>query len=327
MPNFYGWNADGQIFWTACRASAGIMTQNMSTQLPGPDALAIIDEAGLTAKVRNLTPDHDGQIGLVAALMLPTPDLAYWEKVFKPPYDHFVAAAPPGAKLHITDAFRASNPAWAAAAEQSRRDIYALAREHRLRVTYLAREASVSRRSHERLEELAAQARSNKPSHISVPDRPSDTRLVTECYEGLISTIDVMAESFGCQHVALYADEIDEGVLKAMEADADELRHLSRRVVELPGYDKQQKQPLKRSIVFSSDMPGLDVTRVGTITMLGKSSSVVFAIDVIANALLHHLGKHPVGTSLNIRKSVEGWELEDVVFAPTDERHDIYSKL
>lgn len=299
----------------------------MSTQISEPDALAIIDEAGLLAKVQNLTPDHDGQIGLVAALMLPTPDLAFWESVFAPPYDAFVAAAPPNAKLHITEAFLPGNPAWTAAAEQARRDIYALARANNLCVTYIAREASVSRTSYEMMERLAAQARSNKPPHISVPERLSDTRLVTECYEGLISTIDVMAESFGCQHVALYADEIDVGVLKAMEADANALRQLSRRTVELPGYDKQQGKPLKRSITFSCDMPGLDVEHVGTITKLGKSSSVVFAIDVIANALWRHLGKHPVGTSLNVWKSVQGWELEDLVFAPTDERHDIYSKI
>lgn len=303
------------------------MSTQTVTEIPKPDGLAILDEAGLTALVRNLTSDHDGKIGLVAALLLPTPDLAHWESVFQPPYDAFAAAAPANAKLHITDAFKSGNAAWAAAAEQARRDIFSLSRANKVCIAYIAREASVARRSHEALEQVATQAKANKPAHISVPERPSETRLVSQCYEGLVSTIDVMAEAFGYKHIALYADEIDKGVLKAMEADAEDLRRLSQHEVDLPAYDKLQGKKLKRTITFSADLPGLDVTRVGTITKLGKSSSVVFAIDVIANALFHHLGKHPIGTSFNILKSLDGWELQDLVFAPTDEDHDIYSKV
>jgi hypothetical protein len=131
----------------------------------------------------------------------------------------------------------------------------------------------------------------------------------------------------GRRHVALFADEIDDGVLRAMETDAGALRHLSKRVHELRGYDKLNKKVIVGTVAFSAAAPGIDVTRVGTITRLGKSSSLVFAIDVIANALLHHLEPHPIGTSLNILPSVDGWDLADRVFAPADEKYDIYSKV
>ncbi len=136
-----------------------------------------------------------------------------------------------------------------------------------------------------------------------------------------------MAETGNCNHVALYADEIDEGVVKAMELEADALRNLSRREVELRGFDKQKNQRLSRKLVFSINLPGLDVTRVAPITKLGKKNSLVFAADVIADSLLHRLQQHPIGTSLNIKKSVEGWPLADRVFAPEEEEHDIYSRI
>ena len=44
-----------------------VMSDTTTTPLPPPDAVAVLDEAGLTAKVSNLTRDHDGKIGLVAA--------------------------------------------------------------------------------------------------------------------------------------------------------------------------------------------------------------------------------------------------------------------
>jgi hypothetical protein len=89
---------------------------------------------------------------------------------------------------------------------QARTEIYALVRSNQLGVAYIAREASVARKTHEASLDLIARSKAAKSPHLSVSERPSDTRLVSECYEGLVSTIDIMAESFGSQHVALYAD-------------------------------------------------------------------------------------------------------------------------
>ncbi len=144
------------------------------------DALAILDEAGLTAKVRNLTVDHDGQIGLVAALMLPSPDLSGWEAIFEPPYRAFSNAAPPGAKLHITDAFASGDAGWIAAANQSRSDIFSLVRAKNLLVVFTAREASVARASHQATQDMISRAKASKSPNLSVSERPSDTRLVSE---------------------------------------------------------------------------------------------------------------------------------------------------
>lgn len=296
-----------------------------TNSLPPPDAIAVLDEAGLTAKVRNLSEDHDGKIGLVAALMLPTADLAHWEAVFEPPFTSFKNAAPPGAKLHITDAYGSADQRWIAAANAARQDIFSIVRAERLLIAYLAREASIARKTHEAEQDLISKAKTLKPPHISISERPSETRLVSECYEGLVSLIDILAETAGSEHVAMYADEMDKDVLRVMEADAQALRELSQKQVTLAGFDKAKGTKLSRTLTFSSDVPGIDVTRVGALSKLGKSSSLVFAADVIVNALLHHLQGLPFGTTLNNMKSVSGWALEECVFAPPDERHDPYS--
>ncbi len=301
-------------------------TKNQSPRFE-PDAIAFLDEAGLAAKVRNLTKDHDGQIGLVAALMLPTADVDYWQNVFREPFESFKAAAPPKTKLHITDAFRSGNDNWAKTASQSREEIYELVKANSLYVTYLAREASVARRSHQMMQQHIDRCESENSSNISVSRHPSNTRVVSECYQGLVSTVDIMAEAFGLQHIALFSDEIDNIVLNNMEVQADRLRNISRREQELTAFDKQQKKIIKRRIISSTDFQGIDVTRVSTITKVGKSSSLAFAIDVIANSLLHHLQQHSVGTSLNTLKSVEGWQLAGCVFAPPNGCYDIYSKI
>ena len=260
-------------------------------------------------------------------VILPTPDIGHWQNVFDPPYQGFATAASPGAKLHITDAFASGDTAWTQAAKATRSEIFSLVAANRVRIVYIAREASVARKTHASMQDLIARAKLSKPPHLTISDRPSETRLVSECYEGVVRTVDIMAESVGYQHVAIYADEIDEGVLKVMEADADALRRLSKRQVELEGYDKQKQAKLSRTLTFSTDRPGIDVTRVGTITPLGKSNSLVFAADVIANSLLHHLHGLPADASLNNMTSVAGWDLESCVFAPPDDEHDVYSKF
>lgn len=221
------------------------------------DAIGIIDEAGLTGKVRNLTPAHDGQLGLVAALMLPDADLMKWENIFAAPFDRFRRAAPIGAKFHITDAFASSSAEWIAAAVEARKGVFDLVKVHNLLVVYTARDATIARRSHALLKEVEDHARASKLEHIAISQRPSNTRHVAECFQGVVSTIDVLAETFQLQHVALYSDEIDPGVRADMESAADRLRNLSKHQVDIRGYNKVRNTPVLRSIAFRMTCPAL----------------------------------------------------------------------
>lgn len=289
------------------------------------DAIGIVDEAGLTGLVRNLTPGQDKSIGLVAALMLPDADMAKWESVFAPPYEAFRAAAPAGAKLHITDAFTSGSADWAAAAERARQDIIDRIQRLGLLIIYTARRGQVARTTHDMLLGIAERADAARPAHISVSRRPSGTRHVAECYQGVVSIVDVLAATFGCRHIALYSDTIDPAVLADMEAAADRLRSVSRRVKHVHGYDRLAKQRVTGTITCSVDLLGIDVSRVGALQPLGKSSSLVFASDVVCNALLHHLRGLPDGTPLNTMRGAEGWVLAPRVFAPTADMADIYN--
>lgn len=292
---------------------------------PPADAMGIVDEAGFTGKVKNLAPERDDEIGLVAALMLPDGDLEKWEAEFRPPFEAFRASAPAGAKLHVTDAFASGDTAWAAVAAASRRDVFDRIQRLRLLVVYTARRAVVARTTHALMSEIRDRAQAASPPHITVSRRPSTTRHVAECFQGVVSVIDILAGSAGCGHVALYSDTIDATVLADMEAAADRLRRLSRRETEIRGFDKAAKLRLAGKISFSVDLPGIDVSRVGRLEPLGKSSALVFASDVVCNALLHHLEGLPRNLPLNTMRSVEGFALERQVFAPPSDMADIYN--
>jgi hypothetical protein len=91
---------------------------------PKPDVICFIDEAGDRGYLRNLTAYDDDKISVLCALPVPAEHLDDVRSVVSPLYREFVTAAPPGAKLHITDAFKPGNEAWAAVARDVRRRLF-----------------------------------------------------------------------------------------------------------------------------------------------------------------------------------------------------------
>jgi hypothetical protein len=233
------------------------------------DAFAVIDEAGYAGLVEGLTAANDDDFGLIAGLLFPNGDRAYWEGIFSAPFDAFRNAAPSGSKLHITDAFVSGDQTWIATARAARQEIYRLIMQHRIFIVFLARRCRISRRTRDELREFdefnrtKATAREGVATHFPRAKRRA-TRVIGECYQGLVSIIDDIAKAESRQCVEVYCDTLDHEVIAHMEGEAGRYRTLSRRVVNLSGYNKEKRcvEDLGR-LVMATDFPGIEVVPLG----------------------------------------------------------------
>ncbi len=73
------------------------------------DVMCFIDEAGDRGYVRNLRPEQDQRVCVLAALPILAEHVDYARGEVRRAFDRFVLAAPDGAKHHITDAFSAAD--------------------------------------------------------------------------------------------------------------------------------------------------------------------------------------------------------------------------
>jgi hypothetical protein len=286
------------------------------------DAFAVIDEAGYVGLVDGLTAANDDDFGLIAGLLFPNGHRAGWEEAFAGPLKAFRNAAPAGAKLHITDAFNSGNKQWIAAARAARQEIYRLIMQHRIFVVFLARRCRISRRTRDDQRDLVefiktqAATREGIATHFPRSKRKA-TRVIGECYQGLVSIIDGIAKAEGRRCVEVYCDTLDEEVLAHMEGEAARFRTLSQRVVNLTGFNKEEGrvEELGR-LVMASDLSGVDVTTVKPLMgALGKDNPLVFAADVVVNEFRHRLSKLPPNAALNGTIALRGWEIDRAVFA------------
>ena len=98
------------------------------------DFFAYADEAGVRGPVRDLTAARDHETSLICTLPVPAEYDDYLREHCRPLFERFTAAAPPGAALHITDAFSPGNEAWGAVAELVRYELFSMiARQPRCR--------------------------------------------------------------------------------------------------------------------------------------------------------------------------------------------------
>jgi hypothetical protein len=285
------------------------------------DAFAVIDEAGYVGLVDGLTAANDDDFGLIAGLLFPTGDRSRWEQVFAPPFDAFRKAAPTGAKLHITDAFKSGDEKWIAAARASRAEIYRLIMQRQIYVVFLARRCRISRRTRDNqrgvveFSKSLAAAREGVATHYPRPKRKA-TRVIGECYQGIVSIIDDIAKANGRRSVEVYSDALDDEVLAHMEGEANRFRSISKREINLSAYSKERRRvEVLGRIVMSVDLPGVDVTAVQPLKgALGKDNPLVFAADVVVNEFRHRLAQLPADAPLNDVRALLGWEIERAVF-------------
>lgn len=295
-------------------------------------AFAVIDDAGANGEVHKLRPDQDDAFGLVAGIVFPGDDLDHWSDQFKPAFDIFRSAAPAGAKLHITDAFADPESPWATTARTARREVHALIESHELPIVYTARRLRIARQNHEMKKHLSANISSladqkpSTPTHY-VHKKRSRKRVVDECYQGVVSLLDIFARHAQLQMIKVYPDQIDDVVRRGMDASANRLRHLSKRTQLVTGFNIVTRSvETLGQITASLDLPQVDVAYVEMLNEpLGKEHPLVFAADVVANGINHFLRNKAPDANLNSCEDIAGWQLAHRVFAPPTQ-NSIYDR-
>jgi hypothetical protein len=92
----------------------------------------------------------------------------------------------------------------------------------------------------------------------------------------------------------------------------------SQKVVK--AYDLRAKKPVQGTITMSAPNAPfeLNITHVGKLAVIGKDDPLVFAVDVVVNALNKHLSTLQSDAPLNAPSSIADWALSDRVWGVMD---------
>ncbi len=269
---------------------------------------------------RNLIADDDPKVGLMCCLAFPIEQLDEIRETYRDGFNRFCAAAPTGAKMHITDAFRPGNEAWAAVARIVRKEFFELIQSQQIPVIYDARRLVLSRVAYERLEALGTAARAARQSPIKIPERPNAEKIETQLIKGLTLKLDALATDLKRACIDLYFDEIDAELSRHYEQTIGGLRNISAINHEVKGWNPITKQQVKGNITFTIKAPfELDIKRIGKIKVVGKNDPLVLATDMVTNALNHHLNNIHADAKLNAPSSIESWTLGNRVYGVRDD--------
>jgi len=290
-------------------------------------AEAYVDEAGAKGLLRKLGGSSDDKIALIAAIVVPLEDRDRFRTPFEAPLERFKAARPPKVgSLHITDAFGSGSREWAEAAEDARKEIFENIRALEIPIVYDACRLRIYRETYQRMQKLVADGSRQRRSNVITSHRASSERVEEECMIGLLLKLDALASHFGIGLVDLMTDQLDKAIAKIfnkMMARARTAGDPKERPIS--SWDRDAGKRLHGSIRTSiTDMCGkpldwLSAKRLGDFVVLGKDDALVFAADVVVNALHHHLDSLPPDAPLNHPSSVGTWLLSDRVYGVRDD--------
>jgi hypothetical protein len=142
---------------------------------------------------------------------------------------------------------------------------------------------------------------------------------------GLALKLDALTADCGFRTVDLLTDQMDRPIaqlFQQMMARTQRVSSPEEKIVK--GWDPIAQRKVSGSIRINvTDAHGqpidwLDSKHLGGLVVLGKDDPLVFAADVVVNALHHHLGGLPSGAPLNQPSSIEGWELAERVYGVRD---------
>jgi hypothetical protein len=289
---------------------------------------AYVDETGARGLMRDLKPERDQDISLMCALVFEPDGHAKAIETFTAGFDAFCRAMPPGAKLHITDAFKPGNETWGNVAARVREEFIEHVKTLRPIVVYSARRLKLAREAHARDQTLIEAGKAAKRSAIKITgaNRPSDARVEDDLVICLSLRLDAFAGDMVSQirnvkQVDLLFDEID--VAERYEALIQRTREISKTVTKVSGWDPAQSKRVKGSIQFAAEAPfRLDTRFIGNIHVLGKAHPLILAADIVTNYLVYHLKQLPSDAPLNAPSSIVGWVLEDRVWGVSDDATD-----
>lgn len=288
------------------------------------DIVAYVDEAGEKGYLRELDPSRDLGIGLMCALPIPQQHLQYAQGRIRPLFDRFKSAAPPKAKLHITEAFKPGHDSWRVVAEQVRSQLFELLIELNCIVIYVARRCSVVRRSFEATQKLVDAAKSDRRSPIRIigSNRPPDATIEDDLVTLLGLLLDEFVAAENMNRVDIKFDQIDEPVAKRYAAELEETRNISNSQHPVQGWNTCTKEKVFGSISMKAEADfRLDTQHLGSIDVVGKDDPLIFAVDVVANSLWRHLKTLPPDALLNDGPSVEEWILKDRIWAKNEPKN------
>jgi hypothetical protein len=281
---------------------------------------AYVDEAEARGLLRDVKPARDHEFGLMCAVLFEPDGHDAAVQEFTPPFDAFRNAMPPGAKLHITEAFRPENQAWRVVAEKVREEYLRLIEVTRPMIIYAARRLKLSRTAHEVTEALRAKSKGVRRSSVRIvgENRPSDERVEDELILSMALRLDAFAEVMAGQvhrvkQVDLLFDETD--LAERYEGTIQRTREVSKNVKIVKGWDSLQSKRVQGSVAIQAKAPfRLDTHFIGGIHVVGKLHPLVLAADIVTNHLAHHLRQLPVDAALNAPSSVENWVLRERVW-------------
>lgn len=291
---------------------------------------AYVDEAGDRGFVRNLTPADDHKFGLMAALVFTDGMHAEAIKLFTPGFEDFREAAPPGAKLHITDAFKPGNEEWAKVASRVREDFLQIILAKRPMVIYGARRFKLSRLMHEGGESRKKDAQEARRSRIKLigENRASDWRIEDDLIQSLTLRIDGLGElatqAYDLDQIDLLFDETDAEVARRYETVIERTRNVSHSMKKVPGWDPDNEKRVEGTIEFKVEGAPfrVDTEFLGDLHVVGKAHPLVLAADIVTNSLHHHLRQLPPDAPLHAPSSIAGWRLAERVWGVSDNASD-----
>ena len=292
----------------------------MPADPPTTDTLAFIDESGARGYSRKLTPARDHELGLVCALLVPTPRVEEFRDAFRPGYQRFLDAMPDGAKLHITDAFASGTERWATAAHSVRSEFHGLIHRLEIPVIFEARRLAVERDAHELREDMISRAKAVRRSPVRMPDRPSRSTVEEQLVLGLALKLDAFCEDARRRGVDLMFDELDAKVAQRYDDTVNRTRNIGRSIRRVKGWNPETKSRVEGQISFRTDAPfPLNTRFLGHLCVAGKRDPLILATDIVANSLYDHLVGLPDEAYLNRPQSIAGWELEDRVYGARED--------
>lgn len=270
--------------------------------------IAYIDESGQRGYERKFVEGQAHQLGLMAALVIPCELHDQIVEQFRPGFERFRNAAPDGARLHITDAWRRGNEAWAAVAEVVREEFFNLIRAREIPIIYDARRVATARTRHAMHVAQEERLRRLPSVPADIPEYVDEAQMDHRLLEGLSWKLKWLAGETDYDNLDLRFDGLQ----------PDQATQYAEIIKSLtPSTFAQGASSEKLTCTSNIQFP-LDAVTLNTPSIVGKEAPMILAIDMVANSLNNHLQKLPADAPLNIKSSTIGWALADRALVPDD---------
>jgi len=270
--------------------------------------IAYIDESGQRGYERKFSEGQAHQLGLMASLIIPCELHDQIVDQFRPGFERFRDAAPAGARLHITDAWRRGNDGWATVAEAVREEFFNLIRTREIPIIYDARRVATARARHALHLAQDERLRTLPGTRADIPEFVDEAQLDHRLIEGLLWKLKWLAGETGYDNLDLHFDGLQPD---QMAQYVDIMRTLNR------ANSTQGNPPITFTHTSNITLP-LDAVTLNTPRIVGKDAPLILAVDMVANSLNRHLKDLPADAPLNIKSATTGWTLADRVLVSAD---------